>query len=76
MLQQAFTEAGVRCLLNEPYDMKSGVLNAQDNIISWKHPDKTEVVMIEFRNDHCSNPEWRKKMIDAIIPIIDSLKIN
>jgi predicted N-formylglutamate amidohydrolase len=72
-LQEAFTNAGMKCLLNEPYDMKDGVCQAQDSMVTWGYPEVTEVVLIEFRNDYCIDPVWRKKVIDALLPVIKKL---
>ncbi len=72
-LYEALTSAGMRCRFNEPYDMNDGVCHAQDSMVSWGYPRVTEVVLIEFRNDYCVDPEWRKKIINAIIPVIQKL---
>jgi predicted N-formylglutamate amidohydrolase len=72
-LEDAFINAGIKCRLNEPYDMKDGVCHAQESMMSWTYPDVTEVVLIEFRNDYCIDPVWRKRVIDAMLPVIEKL---
>ena len=72
-LLEIFTNIGLKCLLNEPYNMSQGVCQAQDSIINWNYPDQPEVVLIEFRNDFCQDPKWRKKIVDALLPMINTL---
>jgi predicted N-formylglutamate amidohydrolase len=74
MIESAYKREGVEYRVNEPYHPKEGVCHAMDNIQTYNWPEsQTDVVLMEFRNDHCSDSKWRKKQISILKPIIDQL---
>ncbi len=45
-----------------------------DSIITSMWPEYyVEVALMEFRNDYCSDPKWRKKISGILSPIIKEL---
>jgi predicted N-formylglutamate amidohydrolase len=72
-LSNAFTASGITCRLNEPYDMSGGQCHAQDSMMNWNHPDRPEVVIMNFRSDLCTKRKWRKEISDIIKPVITEL---
>lgn len=74
-MQHAFKKGEVTFRLNEPYDPKEGVCHTMDSIITSNWPEYyTNVALLEFRNDYCSDPKWRKKISNLITPIVKELQ--
>lgn len=64
--------------INEPYDARDGLCFTLESIISHNQPNATERVegvMLEFRNDFCSNKDFRRKQSLILGEIIKSLNI-
>lgn len=60
--------------LNEPYDPKDGEFHIMDSVSGYNIPEFfNEVVLLEFRNDLCSDSNWRNKIAKIISPIIKEL---
>jgi predicted N-formylglutamate amidohydrolase len=75
MIESAYKKEGVSYRLNEPYKPEDGVCFAMDAVNTWNWPHwSTDVVLLEFRNDYCSDPAWRKKQVNILSPIINELK--
>jgi predicted N-formylglutamate amidohydrolase len=75
-MYNAITSAGIRCKLNEPYDMKSGNCHAQDSMTSWNLPEIPEVILLNCRSDLATKRKWRKQMLNIISPVIAELSIQ
>jgi len=74
MLEEGFKKHGIIYRLNEPYSPDEGVCYAMESLMFWNLPDfETEAVLLEFRNDHCSNPKFRNKIVDIMTPIVNEL---
>lgn len=75
MIESAYKREGVSYRVNEPYSPKDGVCQAVDALNTWNWPEwYTDVVLLEFRNDYCSDPSWRKKQVNILSQIVDTLK--
>lgn len=75
MIESAYKKEGVSYRLNEPYKPEDGVCFAMDAVNTWNWPEwSTDVVLLEFRNDYCSDPAWRKKQVDILAHIVNELK--
>ena len=75
LIEEAYKREGVSYRLNEPYKPEDGVCSAMDALNTWNWPEwSTDVVLLEFRNDYCSDPRWRKKQVNMLTPIIEELK--
>ncbi len=72
-LYDTLTTSGIKCRLNEPYDMNDGFCHAQDSMISWNHPYTPEVLIMNFRNDLCSKSKWRKQVLNIMTPVLEEL---
>jgi len=59
--------------VNEPYDANDGLCYSLDVMTAYKYPILTEGVLLEFRNDYCSNREWREKVSGYLKPALNSL---
>jgi predicted N-formylglutamate amidohydrolase len=75
-MYNAITTAGIRCKLNEPYDMKSGNYSAQDSMISWNHPETPELMILNCRYDLATKRKWRKQLLSIISPVIAELSVQ
>jgi predicted N-formylglutamate amidohydrolase len=74
-IEFAYKKQGVNYRINEPYTPQEGVCHAMDSLYVYNWPEwYTDVVLLEFRNDYCEDPAWRKKQVEMLAPIIDSLK--
>jgi predicted N-formylglutamate amidohydrolase len=74
-LEQIYKDQGVIYRLNEPYSPQDGVCFAMDSLTTWNMPEwTTETVLLEFRNDYCSNPAWRRKQVKMLSGLINELK--
>jgi hypothetical protein len=46
-----------------------------DSLSSWNSPEwDTGVVLLEFRNDFCSDNTWRKNQVKILTEVINQLK--
>lgn len=64
--------------MNEPYDPKEGVCHALDSFVNYKMPDievPIEGVLLEYRNDYCSDPVFRRHQAELMSEVIKSLHI-
>ena len=52
--------------INEPYNANDGLCYNLDVMTSYKYPTLTEGVLLEFRNDYCSDPNWREKITEIL----------
>ena len=73
-LEETFKKEGYKYAINDPYDANDGLCYATDIMTSYKYPEIIEGVLLEFRNDLCIDPKWRKKVVQMINPIINKLK--
>jgi predicted N-formylglutamate amidohydrolase len=75
MIEESYKKEGINYRINEPYDPKVGLCGAMDCVTGYNWPKwQTEVVMLEIRNDYCSDPVWRKKHANILAPIIEELQ--
>jgi predicted N-formylglutamate amidohydrolase len=72
-MYNTLSSEGIKCRLNEPYDMKGGQCYAQDTMMNWNHPHVPEVLMMNFRSDLCKKRKLRKQILNIIKPVIDEL---
>jgi predicted N-formylglutamate amidohydrolase len=74
MLESVYKKNGVNYRLNEPYNPSEGVCHAMDSIITYDSPNKEVITcLLEFRNDYCSDKEYRKKHVNLLSPIVEEL---
>jgi predicted N-formylglutamate amidohydrolase len=74
MMESIYKREGVTYRLNEPYKPEDGVCSAMDALNTYNSPEwETDVVLLEFRNDYCSDPTWRNKQVNMLSPIIEKL---
>ena len=75
MIESVYKREGVSYRLNEPYKPEDGVCSAMDALHTHSWPEwYTNVVLLEFRNDYCNDPIWRRKQVKMLSPIIEELK--
>ena len=66
-------ESGFSARLNEPWSGKHGFMYSADCFTYCSNtPGERNAVMFEFRNDVCTNPEWRQQVIPIICDILTS----
>lgn len=74
LIESEYKREGVNYRINEPYHPNEGVCHAMDCISTYKWPDwYTQVVLLEFRNDYCSDTKWRKKQVDMLTKVVEYL---
>lgn len=75
-IESAFSKTDVAYELNKPYS--NTIMVGVSNMLGcYKLPKQTECVTIEIRNDYCSDPTFRKKLISIIAPaVIEFLKVG
>jgi predicted N-formylglutamate amidohydrolase len=74
-LEQIYKEQGVTYRLNEPYSPQDGVCFAMDSLTTWNMPEwTTDTVLLEFRNDYCSDPSWRRKQVKMLTGLVNDLQ--
>ena len=59
----------MRTELNAPWSAKDGFMYAADQFST----EGTHVIMFEFRNDLCTNEEWRRKALDITQKVLHEL---
>jgi len=72
-LEEAFTHGEFSFEINKPYDPKDGMINAMDMMTAYNFPHLIEGVMIEVRNDFAVDPDYRQRLIKAIMPVLKKL---
>lgn len=72
-LEAEFIKNNISYRLNEPYHPRDGVCFVLDSLQSWTS-DKTDVILLEFRNDYCSDPVFQKQIANIFTPILQSLQ--
>ena len=55
---------------NEPYNAKDLFMASLNGMASWNYPEMTEVVLIEVRNDLCSDVDYREKLSSVIADVL------
>jgi len=75
MIESKYQKEGVNFRINEPYKPGDGTCHTLDCLETYNAPDwLTDVVMLEFRNDFCSDPSFRKRQSKMLAGIINELK--
>lgn len=74
MIESAYRRHEINFRINEPYTPMEGVCHTMDSVQTWGWPDiKTETILFEFRNDMCSDPQFRKNQVKILAPIFEEL---
>jgi predicted N-formylglutamate amidohydrolase len=73
-LETAFKKDGISYRLNEPYKPSEGVCFAMDCIETYNDAGRTDAVLLEFRNDYCSDKSFRERITNVMTPLINDLK--
>jgi len=71
-IQSVFKAAGYDARLNEPWSGKDGFMYAADSVRTppdAKEP-RRQAVMLEFRNDMCSDEAWRTGVMAHLVKVL------
>jgi len=70
-LNQAFLDAGFTSKVNAPWSGKHGFMFSVDCFCyNSSVPGDRKALMLEFRNDVCTNPSWRARCLEVLLPFL------